>query len=90
MYKENLILTFPDDELWVREFGRAIALNAETIGKPCKMGRYYFHCSECVNQSISDDEGTCWSCNNYSQVFNDKETKYYCKNYVKDYRRSGI
>ena len=86
MYKENIRLSFPNDKLWVQEFGEEITLNAETVGKSCNMGRYYFHCNECDNQSIADDEGTCFSCNNYSQVWNDTETKHYCKNYKKGER----
>ena len=83
MYKENVVLSFPDDKLWVQEFGEKVVLNIETVGKPCNMGRYYFHCKECDNQSIADDEGTCCSCNNYSQVWDDTEKKHYCKNYKK-------
>lgn len=86
MYKENVVLSFPDDKLWVQEFGEKVVLNIETVGKPCNMGRYYFHCKECENQSIADDEGTCYSCNNYSQVWDDTEKKHYCKNYKKGQR----
>ena len=89
MYKENVVLSFPDDKLWVQEFGGKVVLNIETVGKPCNMGRYYFHCKECDNQSIADDEGTCYSCNNYSQVWDDTEKKHYCKNYKKG-QRNGL
>lgn len=89
MYKENVVLSFPDDKLWVQEFGEKVVLNIETVGKPCNMGRYYFHCRECDNQSIADDEGTCYSCNNYSQVWDDTEKKHYCKNYKKG-QRNGL
>ena len=89
MYKENVVLSFPDDKLWVQEFGEKVVLNIETVGKPCNMGRYYFHCKECDNQSIADDEGTCYSCNNYSQVWNDTEKKHYFKNYKKG-QRNGL
>lgn len=89
MYKENVVLSFPDDKLWVQEFGEKVVLNIETVGKPCNMGRYYFHCKECDNQSIADDEGTCYSCNNYSQVWDDTEKKHYCKNYKKG-QRNGL
>ena len=89
MYKENVVLSFPDDKLWVQEFGEKVVLNIETAGKACKCGRYYFHCKECDNQSIADDEGTCCSCNNYSQVWDDTEKKHYCKNYKKG-QRNGL
>lgn len=87
MYKENVVLSFPDDKLWVQEFGEKVVLNIETVGKSCNCGRYYFHCNECENQSIADDEGTCYSCNNYSNIYNSEETKFYCGNYKKDGRR---
>lgn len=83
MYKENYKLTFADKRN-IKEFGKEISLNIETVGKSCPMGRYYFSCKECVNQSISDDERTCYSCNNYVDVWNDDETKFYCKNYVNE------
>lgn len=82
MYKENHTIRF-ENKLCIQEFGSEVTLNIETVGKRCNMGRYYFHCNECENQSIADDEGTCWSCNNYSQIWNDDETKHYCKNYAK-------
>lgn len=80
MYKENYKLTFNDTRN-IKEFGNEVVLNIETVGKPCPMGRYYFYCKECANQSIADDEGTCYSCNNYQNVYDDSETKFYCKNY---------
>lgn len=81
MYKENYKLTFSDPRM-VREFGKEVVLNIETVGRRCKMGRIYFNCKECNNQSIADDGGTCFSCNNYEQIYNDDETKFYCKNYL--------
>lgn len=83
MYKEGFKLT-SENKQWVKEFGKEVVLNIETVGKSCNMGRYYFHCNECKNQSIADDGKTCYSCNNYSNVFNDDETKFYCKNYKKE------
>ena len=68
MYKENHIIRF-ENKLCIQEFGNEVTLNIETVGKRCNMGRYYFHCNECENQSIADDEGTCWSCNNYCPSF---------------------
>lgn len=88
MYKENFTLIFQDQRN-IAEFGEQITLNIETVGKACNMGRYYFHCKECDNQSIADDEGTCYSCNNYSQVWDDTEKKHYCKNYKKG-QRNGL
>lgn len=82
MYKENYKLVFKDAKN-IKEFGEELTLNIETVGKPCYEGRYYFHCVECQNQSICDDDGTCYSCNNYVNVYNDSETKFYCKNYKK-------
>jgi hypothetical protein len=82
MYKQDFKLTFTK-ELWIKEFGKEVTLNIETVGKPCSMGRYYFHCNECENQSIADDENTCASCNNYESIYNEEETKYYCRNYKK-------
>lgn len=83
MYKQDFELIFKD-KLNIEEFGEKVILNIETVGKRCNMGRYYFHCNECKNQSIADDEGTCYSCNNYKQIWNDNETKHYCGNYEKD------
>lgn len=83
MYKENYKLTFADKRN-VKEFGKEIILNIETVGKSCPMGRYYFSCKECANQSISDDGKTCYSCNNYVDVWNDDENKFYCKNYAEE------
>lgn len=83
MYKQNYKLTFSDPRM-IKEFGKEVVLNIETVGKPCNSGRYYFHCNECDNQSIADDSKTCWSCNNFKQIYNDNETKFYCKNYAKD------
>lgn len=33
MYKENVVLSFPNDKLWVQEFGNEVILNIETVGK---------------------------------------------------------
>lgn len=86
MYKENHKLTFQDKRN-IKEFGKEVVLNIETVGKSCKMGRYYFHCYECENQSIADDGGTCYSCNNYQNIYNDNETKFYCQNYKKEVKK---
>lgn len=66
--------------------GMTIELNCETSATRRHRTNYYFDCSKCARQSIGDDTGTQWDCNNYSEVEAYKTTpkgctKIYCANY---------
>ena len=87
MYKENIIISFSDSENWVKWYGEKVVVNGETRGKKCQWYRYYFDCPKCKNQSLNDDEGGWYSCNNFEEVFADptgEDKKLYCKNYERE------
>lgn len=73
MYKENITIKSYSNENYI--------VNIETIGKRVGCYRYYFRCVNCKNQSIADDEGTIYSCNNCSTFTDVDDEKVYCKNY---------
>lgn len=76
MYKENQT---------IKTFEKTFeTLNIESVGKRSGCYKYYSDCGACKNQSIADDEGTHYSCNNVCEVNDITDTKIYCKNYVLD------
>lgn len=85
MYKENV-------KIITRELGKDITeiVNCETQAVYYTQGNnYYYDCSKCKNQSIGDDSGTQYDCNNCGE-FEAKEltksgkSKLYCKNYARE------
>ncbi len=77
MYKESVKIRSFDGEIET--------VNIETVGKYADSYKWYFDCSICKNQSIADDEGTIYSCNNCSTLSDITDSKMYCRNYVKDF-----
>lgn len=76
MYKQNVeIETYEGD---------TVTCNIESVGKRAGCYLYYFRCAGCKNQSIADDEGTVYSCNNLCEFSDKNDEKIYCKNYVKE------
>lgn len=79
MYKENVkITTFDYEKIKVNAETHAVARN--------RAANFYFDCSKCEKQSISDDSGTPWACNNYCQtvelaITRSGKNKIYCTNY---------
>ena len=66
--------------------GSELQLNCETAATRRYRTNYYFDCSKCAKQSIGDDTGTQWDCNNYCEVEAYEKTsrgctKIYCSNY---------
>lgn len=76
MYKKNVVI-----ESWDTEYK---TVNIETVGKRVGCYRYYFRCVNCKNQSIADDEGTIYSCNNCRTFTDVEDEKVYCENYARD------
>ena len=81
MYKENVEITD-----WR---GSHFVINKETIG--CRLGNdlAYFRCANCKNQSICDESGTVFDCNNYISIEEEEFTrigkyKLYCLNYERE------
>jgi len=61
MYKELVEIKTAD--------GDTIRLNCETsVVKRCLGVNYYFDCAKCKHQSIGDETGTVFDCNNYVEV----------------------
>lgn len=78
MYLENKQIITAD--------GMELQLNCETAATRRYKTNYYFDCSKCARQSIGDDTGTQWDCNNYCEVEAYEKTsrgctKIYCSNY---------
>lgn len=62
--------------------GETEIVNIETVGQKIWGGyRRYFDCFYCDNQSICDDSGTLYDCNNYSDFTDPTDEKLYCRNY---------
>ena len=81
MYKENVELLD-----WC---GSRFVVNKETRG--CRFGNdlAYFRCANCKNQSICDESGTVFDCNNYISIEEEEFTrtgkyKLYCLNYERE------
>lgn len=70
--------------------GETVRLNCETRAVRRCMGiNYYFDCTKCKHQSIGDETGTAFDCNNYVEVEAAKRTrcgryKIYCPWYIKE------
>ena len=85
MYKTNATIVSAE--------GMEIVLNHETEAVVrWHHNNYYFDCSKCKKQSIGDDSGTQYDCNNCAEVEAYEQTKqghykYYCANYEKDMNR---
>ena len=79
MYKENVVIsTFDYEKVKVNAETHAVAYN--------KHANFYFDCAKCKKQSIGDDSGTQWACNNYCEITALETTrsgknKIYCTNY---------
>lgn len=76
MYKENVVIESCD--------GEYLTTNIETVGKRKDCYLYYFRCVNCKNQSIADNEGTIYSCNNCRTFTDTNDEKVYCENYCKE------
>lgn len=71
--------------------GMALQLNCETAATRRYRTNYYFDCSKCAKQSIGDDTGTQWDCNNYNEVEAYETTPNGCsKIYCANYKRANI
>lgn len=75
------------------ENGHTVKLGCETAAV-VRQGKdnYYFDCGKCKCQSIGDDTGTQWDCNNYIPIESAQRTKtgrykQYCVNYIREGRK---
>lgn len=74
MAYKNKDITTEEKEQW--------NVNYESVGVRRDCYRYYFKCKYCDNQSIADDEGTIWSCNNLIHLVEDNGVNVYCGKYL--------
>lgn len=81
MYKDRTII--------ITDEGQEIQLNCETAAIRRCRNNYYFDCSKCSRQSIGDETGTQYDCNNYIEVEAYEKTrngcsKIFCANYARE------